>query len=217
MVRCAVHEPATQDQDTRDRILDAAKRVFLRQGTAGARTQEIADEAGVNKALLHYYFGSKESLAEAVFRREAGRLLPPVIEVLASDAPLEEKVQTVVALYVERLTAAPQLPAYVLSEMHFHPERLRQFIGGVIGADPAAIAPRVFGALGRQIDAAVAAGRMRPVAPDQFMVNLLSLCIFPFAARPLLTMLLGGPEQFEAFIARRADGLPAFFLGALRP
>jgi AcrR family transcriptional regulator len=46
------------DQETRGKILDAAHTVFLRKGTAGSRTQEIADEAGVNKALVHYYFGT---------------------------------------------------------------------------------------------------------------------------------------------------------------
>ena len=74
------------DGNTEQRILDAAHAVFLRRGTAGARMQDIATEAGVNQALLHYYFRSKERLAEAVFRRAARQLLPAVIEVMASDA-----------------------------------------------------------------------------------------------------------------------------------
>src|SRR5262252_8977190 len=81
----------TRDRDTESRILDAAHRVFVRSGTAGARTQEIAKEAGVNSALLHYYFRTKERLAEAVFRRAAGQLMPAVIRILASDIPLDEK------------------------------------------------------------------------------------------------------------------------------
>src|SRR5574338_1542035 len=88
--------PAVErDTDTERRILDAAHAGFLRSGTAGARTQEIAAEAGVHSALLHYYFRSKERLAEAVFRRAAGELFPVVAGILASDLPLEDKVREV--------------------------------------------------------------------------------------------------------------------------
>jgi hypothetical protein len=70
----------------------------------------------------------------------------------------------------------------------------------------------------KQIDAAVRAGKMRPIAPEQFVVNLLALCVFPFAARPLLMAMLSLDDRaFARFIARRRTELPAFFLAALRP
>src|SRR4029077_10489968 len=94
---------APRSTDTEQRILDAAHRVFLRRGSAGARTQEIADEAGVNKALLHYYFRSKERLASAVFARAASRLLPPVIATLASDEELETKIERVIEIELDVL------------------------------------------------------------------------------------------------------------------
>src|SRR4051812_50132081 len=84
-------EPIVQDADAEKRILDAAHQVFLRRGTAGARMQEIADEAGVNKALLHYYFRSKERLSEAGFRRAAGGLVPGAGGALGSGGPLPDK------------------------------------------------------------------------------------------------------------------------------
>src|SRR5689334_4766227 len=95
--------PRRADGDTETRILDAAHTVFLRRGTAGARMQEIAKEAGVNPALLHYYFRSKERLSLAVFRRAAGELLPAVIQALASPASLEDKVTAVVDIELTRL------------------------------------------------------------------------------------------------------------------
>jgi TetR/AcrR family transcriptional regulator len=206
------------DPETEARILDAAHAVFLRRGTAGARMQEIADEAGVNKALLHYYFRSKERLAEAVFMRAARRLLPPVLAVLASDASIEDKVRRVVDHELTVLSETPDLPGYVLSEMHHRPDRLEQVMASLAGAHPGAVLPRVLGTLARQIDEEVRAGRMRPVQPEQFLVNLISLCMYPFAARPMLTVLLGrGAEGFEAFIEERRRSLPDFFLGALRP
>src|ERR1041384_1805079 len=93
-----------KDSDTEARILDAAHRVFVKRGTAGARTQEIAKEAGVNSELLHYYFRTKERLAEAVFRRAAGQLFPIVAGILGSDLPLEDKVHKVIAVELERLS-----------------------------------------------------------------------------------------------------------------
>ncbi len=207
----------TPDIDSRDRILDAAKRAFIESGTAGARMQEIADAAGVNKALIHYYFQNKDTLAAAVFRRELPRLIQPVLSTLASDLPLEEKVRTTIGLYMERLSAFPQMPGYVLAEMHFHPERLEDLVKSLTDATPSTWGQRVFTSLGHQIDAAVEEGRMVPIPPRQFVVNLISLCVFPFAARPLLQLVTGGDAEFEGFIEERGDSLPDFFLGALRP
>jgi AcrR family transcriptional regulator len=212
-------KPRSQrDESTEQRILDAAHAVFIRSGTAGARTQEIAKEAGVNSALLHYYFRSKERLAEAVFTRAAGQLLPAVIRILASDAALEDKVDQVVQTELLHLAKAPYLPGYILSELAHHPERAGQLVAAVTGMVPAEIGMRVSAVLGRQIDERVRAGRMHQIAPDQFIVNLLSMCVFPFAARPMLMALLGFDQTgFDRFIDRRRKELAPFFLRALRP
>lgn len=208
----------SNDQETEVRILDAAREVFLRRGTAGARMAEIAEEAGVNQALLHYYFRSKAGLAEAVFQRAARELFPPVLRTLASEAPLEEKVREVVRIELDTLQRNPFLPGYVLSELNHHPERVGQFVESMAGVQIDTIAPRVFDHLAAQIDEAVAAGELRPIAAEQFVINLLSLCIFPFAARPLLVAVMGmDDEGFGAMIERRKTELPEFFLRGLRP
>src|SRR5438045_3749059 len=123
MKRAATHgrrQSPSRDGDTEQRILDAAHTIFLRSGTAGARMQDIAAEAGVNQALLHYYFRSKERLSEAAFRRAAGQLLPRVIAVMASDVEIEEKVARVVELELDHLSRAPYLPGYIISELTHH-------------------------------------------------------------------------------------------------
>ncbi|MGH2668153.1 MAG: TetR family transcriptional regulator [Vicinamibacterales bacterium] len=210
--------PAARDERTEQRILEAAHGVFVRRGTAGARMQEMAQEAGVNQALLHYYFRSKDRLAEAVFRRAAAELLPRVIAVLGSDAVIEEKVARVVELELDHLLRAPFLPGYLISELHHHPERVPQLISAITGLSPGDIASKVFGKLRAQIAERVDAGTMRPITPDQFVVNLLALCVFPFAARPMLMALLGIDQKgFERFIERRRTELSPFFLKALRP
>src|SRR5580765_6189699 len=130
-----------RDRDTEARILDAAHTVFVRRGTAGARMQEIAAGAGVNQALLHYYFRSKARLAKAAFERAASQLLPAVIQLLGSDLDLETKVARVVALEIDHLSRAPYLPGYIISEISHHPERVRELIGAVTGLSPDAIRP----------------------------------------------------------------------------
>ena len=206
------------DGDTEQRILDAAHAVFLRRGTAGARTQEIAKEAGVNSALLHYYFRTKDRLAEAVFRRAASQLMPAVIRILGSEAELEQKVEQVIDVELRQLLETPYLPGYILSELTHHPERVRQLFSAATGMQPADMGTRVFKVLKAQIDARVKAKRMHPIAAEQFAINLLALCVFPFAARPMVMALLGLDQAgFEQFINRRRKELPPFFLRALRP
>ena len=211
-------KPPALDTETEERILTAARTVFVRRGTAGARMAEIAEEAGVNQALLHYYFRSKERLSTAVFQQFAARFLPGLLQVLGSDHSLDDKIDRLIALYLENLSKNPFLPGYLLSELHHHPERIPQLLAAAIGAEPGRVLPSVLRKLGRQIDARVAEGTMRPIAPEQFAINLVSLCIFPFAARPMLTVMFGMDDAaFALFIEQRKTELPAFFRNALRP
>jgi AcrR family transcriptional regulator len=208
----------SNDQETETRILDAARTVFLRQGTAGARMAEIAEEAGVNQALLHYYFRNKAGLAKSVFQRAARQLFPPVLQALASEASIEDKVRTVVEIELDTLLENPLLPGYVLAELNHHPERVEQFVASMTGVSIETVGPRVFDRLGAQIGAAAAAGDLRPIPAEQFVINLLSLCIFPFAARPMLMAVTGMDDGgFRDMIERRKSELPDFFLRGLRP
>ncbi|MGH9142744.1 MAG: TetR/AcrR family transcriptional regulator [Vicinamibacterales bacterium] len=207
-----------KDGDTEQRILDAAHAVFVRRGTAGARMQEIAVTAGVNQALLHYYFRNKEQLAQAAFERAAKGFMPAVVQVITSGGELEDKVRRVIDLELGHLARAPYLPGYIIGEVTHRPERAAQLIAAVTGLAPRDLGPRVLGMLRRQIQVRVAAGAMRPIAPESFVVNLMALCIFPFAVRPMVQAMLNMDDRrFGRFITRRRQDLPAFFLGALRP
>src|SRR5687768_8536696 len=119
------------DEGTEQKIFDAADRVFARRGTDGARMQEIAEEAGVNKALLHYYYRTKDQLAEAVFKRIVAKFLPTVVQVMASDLELEEKVERIVHTYLDQLSRRPYIPGYVISEITHHPDRLPKLFEAV--------------------------------------------------------------------------------------
>jgi len=201
-------------KDTQTRILDAADKVFVRRGTDGARMQEIADEAGVNKALLHYYFRTKEQLAHAVFLRIASSFLPRLIALMGSATPLDAKIDAVVDAYLTRFTRHPYLPGYIVSEASHHPDRVL-----AAHSDEGRKALRTLvGRLQKEIDREVEAGHMAPMTVEQFLITLVGSCFMPFAVRPLVVALYApGPRGFERFIARRRKELPAFLKRALRP
>lgn len=204
---------AERDLDTEQRILAAAHTVFVRRGTAGARMQEIADEAGVNKALVHYYFRSKGELAAAVFEKVARGIFARLGEALLADAPIEETVERIVDVYLDQLSKTPFLPAYLIAEFSQHPERAAKFAESIAGTRGKAL-----DTLDRKLKAGVKAGTVRRIPTQQFLISLVALCIFPFAARPMVCAVLNlDARGFDRFIEERRTMLPRFILAALRP
>ena len=209
---------APPDENTEQRILQAARSVFVRRGTAGARMQEIAEEAGVNQALLHYYFRTKDRLAAAVFREAAGRLVPSVAALVGGEGTIEEKVERFVHLYIDTVRHSPFLPGYVLAELHHHPERVKAMMSEAAGARVEHIAREFVRRLDEQLKQRASAGTMLAITPQQFVVSVMGLVVMPFLARPILPMLLDGDDgAFDRFLDERRADLPGFILNALRP
>ncbi len=203
--------------DTESRILAAAREVFTRSGTAGARMQDIAREAGVNQALLHYYFRSKQQLADRVFRDAATTLFSTIPRVLPQDATLEQMVRGFVHTYIETMRRTPFLPAYIAGEAHQDPARFVAIIATVTGTDPQKGWQQVLRRFQAVIDAQVAAGAMRPMLAEHLVVNIVAMVAFPFVARGVLIGVHGMDEAaYERFLDERRDELPRFILNALR-
>lgn len=194
-----------QETDAKTRILDAADEVFVRRGIDGARMQEIADHAGVNKALLHYYFRTKADLARAVWLRIASSFVPGIFQMMASDLPLGEKIDRFFDLYHTRLPRPPYLLAYVVSEAARHPD----FVDEFYSLERRKAARRMMRKLSEQIDEQVKKRKIAPVSAEQFFVTLVSSCLYPFAAGPMFGEVLGlGPTGFHKFMEQRRRALP---------
>jgi TetR/AcrR family transcriptional regulator len=207
-----------KDGDTERRILDAARNVFIKRGTSGARMQEIAEEAAVNQALLHYYFRSKERLSEAVFAETAGRMIPAILGILGSEASIDEKIDRVVETYIDTMSRSPFLPGYIISELHHHPERIPKLIGSLTGRSLSATIGPVLEKLDKQLASEARKKQIRRISAQQFLVNLLSLCVFPFAARPMLRAAFDlDDDGFARMMALRRKELPQFIRHALAP
>jgi hypothetical protein len=124
----------------------------------------------------------------------------------------------VIEIELDVLLRHPYLPGYIISELTHNPPRAKQLIAALTGIAIEDLAPRVLDVVARQIRARAREGKMRPIAPDQFILNLLSLCVFPFAARPMIQAVLNLDDAgFADLIARRKRDLPTFFLQGLRP
>lgn len=206
------------DADTETRILTAARTVFVRRGTAGARMQEIAAEAGVNQALVHYYFGSKDELAERVFIEAARRIIPALSSLLNPDVTLEQMVERFVTAYITTVRDTPFIPAYLLAEAHQHPERLNKLMQKATGNVPSHVAAMAIARIDAVIAERVAAGTMRPMPARQLLISVLAMVVMPFVARPVILSALGMDDQgFDEFLNERQRELPSFIINAFRP
>ncbi len=203
-------EAATPNDSTEQKIFDAAHEVFMQKGMDGAKMQEIADRAGINKALLHYYYRSKEKLYEMVARAIIGRALPIIREFLETEYPLEEKIRRFVNFYVDLIARNPYVPIFVISEMNKHPDR---FIDNILPKEIPK--PDVFL---HQVEVEIAAGRIRPIKPQHLLVNMVSLCIFPFVAKPMMRIVIGmNAQEMRIFLDERKEEVLHFILASLRP
>ncbi|MCB9082306.1 MAG: TetR/AcrR family transcriptional regulator [Lewinellaceae bacterium] len=180
------------DPNTEEKILQAARDVFTSKGFAATRMQEIADHAGINKGLLHYYFKSKERLFRAVFSDAFRRFMRSINPVIDSNAPLLEKIRTIVHSYLEMLLENPLLPGFLANEIHTNHEGFLQEM--FQDQERPHVAELIV-----SIQLEVQAGRIREdVNPFHLVMNILSMCAFPFIARPMLTQLT--PLNDETFM-----------------
>jgi len=199
-----------KDQPTEELIIAAARKVFLSKGLAGARMQDIADEAGINKALLHYYFRSKEKLFEMVFMEAAQKLFPKINFIFESDMPLFEKIEHFADEYITVMVENPYLPSFVVNEINQDPLAFFRMLKEKFGFPN----PSLFL---KQIDKEIKKGTIKRVNPVQLLMNMLSLCIFPFMAKPLLQLRIHlTEEQFREFMEQRKKEVPRFIIDAIR-
>ena len=198
----------TKKDSTEDKILEAAKNVFVAKGMEGARMQEIADEAGINKALLHYYFRSKEKLFEAIFSKIIQFAFPEITRIAQSNEPFISKIEQVVDAYIDLLIKHPFIPGFIMKELNRDPSGLFKLVVK-FGLNPQVIFD--------QIQLAMDRGEIIQMQPRHLAANIISMCIFPFAARPLVSFVLFKDDQvaLNAFYAERAEVIKKFVIDAI--
>lgn len=178
---------------TEQKILDAAELEFLDEGFSGARMQNIADRAGINKALLHYYFRSKDKLFELVLRHKMNQFVPQLTQSPEDEQiPVIEKIEQFVTAYLTMLRKNPKLPLFIISTINRNPELVSNLqipIGHVVV---------------KALEKAMLEGKIKRLDPYQFILTLVGMCIFPFVARPMFIGIFGlSPSTYDKLIEER--------------
>lgn len=167
--------------DTEQQIIEAAKKVFIRKGFDGARMQEIADEAKINKSMLHYYFRSKQFLFERILSDSIQILLPAMMKSISGQSSVIEKAESLVDAYTDTILANPHIPMFVLNELS---QRRLDFLSMIKQNMELIGQPKEFF---QQILKEQREGVLKEYEPEQVLINILSLIIFPFIAKPMFT------------------------------
>ncbi|WP_069133511.1 TetR/AcrR family transcriptional regulator [Rhodohalobacter halophilus] len=187
------------------KIFEAAREIFQSKGLEGARMQEIADKAEINKSMLHYYYRSKEKLFEKVYQLSIIKLIPQIASLLNEEIPLEQKLQNFIEKYLELIKHNPDIPLFVLHEMNKNPGRMKSFMLNEIGKK---VQPFL-----NQIREEREKGNTVDLPAEQIMANIMSLLIFPFIGRPVFQVIFEmSEEDYESFIEERQKWLPDFIV-----
>lgn len=194
--------------DTEKKILDAATKVFIKKGLYGARMQEIADEAGINKALLHYYFRNKDKLFQAIFEQTFQSFAPLIIKIFNNEDPINTKIQQLVSQYTDFLVTNPYLPLFLINEIHQDPQQKLP----VLQMMEELKSSRFIG----QFKEKVKTGEFIKIEPEQFITNILALILFPFINKTMLSSTFSlNDEKFGRFIKKRKKIVPDMILRAI--
>ncbi|MEY8760265.1 TetR/AcrR family transcriptional regulator [Chryseobacterium sp. MD-1] len=192
------------DATTEEKIKSAARIVFYKKGFAATRTRDIAEEAGINLALLNYYFRSKAKLFELIMIETMSGFFRNLMIVLNDEkTSLEEKVEDAVARYIDLIIKEPEIPTFIISELRNNPNLLLQKI-----PLKEVIKTSVFL---KQHQEAVKKGQILEPNPLHFLINMLGLTVFPFIAKP---MLMGSSDlsdkEFESLMQERKKLIPVW-------
>ena len=195
---------------TEQKILEAAKKVFLLRGLDGARTQDIANEAGINKAMLHYYFGDKERLFEQVFDGIAEKIVPDLTAIVEQDVPIVVIIDRIIFRYIDFVAENPQVPLFMISELTKDPERIKNVLNHTQNFSK-------MQGFGVKLMQEMQAGTIKKINPLHLIINILGMCIFPFLAQPMIqTVMKISDEDYALFLSQRKEQVSLFVHAALK-
>lgn len=202
---------ALKTNDTETQILEAAKQVFIRKGFAGARMQEIADAAQINKSMLHYYFRSKEKLFERIMQEAIALMQPRMKEALSGEAPVLQKLEQMVHSYIDTISQNPHIPLFVLHELSQNRQDFASRMREAMQED------QTMQRFMAQVVAEQQAGKLKPMQPLHLMLSVMSLIMFPFIAKPAFTQVFSVPEAlYQQMMQERKEVVMQFLRATLQ-
>jgi len=199
----------TKDLNAEGVILNAAESIFQSKGMDGARMQEIANKAGINKAMLHYYYRSKQLLFEAVFNKAFSLLAPQLNKVLNDDSPIEDKIRKFTSNYISFIIKHPYLPSFIIQELNRNPEFLLKLKENKNFPN--------ISKFNTQVESEVENGIIKPIKGEQLFINIMALNIFPFIATPLIKAFANvDDKQFKSLMNDRKTEVSDFIINSIK-
>lgn len=168
-----------KNASTEERIKEAARKVFTEKGYAATRTRDIAEESGLNLALINYYFRSKENLFNIIMVENLQLFVGSILPILNDrSTSLYEKVEQLADHYIDMLIANPNIPVFMVNVVSNNPTELMNKLGG----------PTLRGTTYIEVQFAELMSKKKNVAysPMHLFMNMVSLTVFPFIAAPLI-------------------------------
>lgn len=197
---------------TEENILRAAEKVFQQKGYAGTRMQEVADEAKINKAMLHYYFRSKEKLFRVILTNAIDEVFPILIGSLSSDKDVKRKLHDLVTNFTALLLERPHLPLFIIHELSQNQGKFVTDMALRNNAQPVALA------FFQQVLEAGEAGEIYPINPVQLILHAMSLTVFPFIAKPMVATVANLPgELLQQVLNERTKEVIRLLDAGLKP
>lgn len=198
-----------KEESTEEKIKAAAKKLFTQKGFAATRTRDIAEEAGINLALLNYYFRSKQKLYDIIMMENFRQFIQGIsVNVYDGKTSIQEKIEKIVIAYIDFLTLNPHLPLFILNEIKGNPSR----IAAQVNEDVSPMRSHLL----KQLEEAGKAGKITPIDPFHFMANLVGMTIFPFVGKPILQRVTNvNDEQFNAYMQERKRLVPVWLKAIL--
>lgn len=193
-----------KDISTEEKIKKAAQKVFQEKGYGQARTRDIADEAGINLALLNYYFRSKEKLFDIIMEESMKEIFGLILTIANDEkTSLSEKLDLIASRYIDSLLKNPNLPLFVLSEIQANPQRIMD----KVGLSHISLKDNF---LFKQMQQQINEKKIKGVTPFHVFMNIVSMSIFPVVGKPLLIKMYSpiSEEEYTEFINERRKLIP---------
>ncbi len=194
-----------QDSSTEEKIKAAARKVFMQKGFGASRTRDIAEEAGINLALLNYYFRSKEKLFHEIMMERVQELFGTVAPILTEESTsMEKKIELLTSRYIDILLENPDLPMFVLNEIRKRPDLFKTQIKlqEVV----------MKSSLVKQFKS-----KRKDIDPIHFLVTIIGMMLFPFRERPMfITTGLTTEKDFIILMEQRRKLIPKWFNAILK-
>ena len=198
------------DASTEEKIKNAARSVFHRKGFAATRTRDIAEESGINLALLNYYFRSKENLFNIIMMETFTGFIKSLVLILNNETTtLVTKIESIAEAYIDMLILEPQIPLFIMSELRSNPDELVKTLNIRSALMNSSFA--------RQYQKGVTDGKIAPLNMLHFLMNLLGLTVFPFIASPMLKHIGNLKDaQFNKLMTERKKMIPLWMKAILK-